>query len=74
MDAILVDVRQACRLLCVSRRTLYDLIRRDGLPVVRLSSGPKAGLRFRLADLERWAAQRVEKLSATHSADCDLSE
>jgi excisionase family DNA binding protein len=74
MDAILVDVKQACRLLSISRRTLHDLIRKDGLPVVRLSSGPKAGLRFRLADLESWAAQRVERLSEAHSGNKSVSK
>ena len=60
-DRILIDSREACRLLCVSRRTLHTMVKRHGLPTVKLSSGPKAGLRFRVADLEQWAAQRVRR-------------
>jgi hypothetical protein len=53
---------------------LHTLIRRDGLPVVRLSDAPKAGLRFRLTDLERWAAQRVERLSSVQDTGAQQQE
>ena len=56
---ILLNVREACSALRISRRTLHELVRRGDLPAVRLSDARKAGLRFRVADLEQWAAQRV---------------
>jgi len=61
LNAILIDAKTACRLLSVSRRTLHTLVKRDGLPTVKLSSGSRGGVRFRLIDLERWAAQRVRR-------------
>ena len=42
--------------LCISKRSLYELLRRDsGLPVVRLGRA----VRFRLVDVEQF----VEKLA-----------
>ena len=50
---ILVSLREAARLLAVSDRHLWQLQRDGVLPVVRVGRA----LRFRIADLERWAAQ-----------------
>ena len=53
---ILVDERTAAQLLGVSPRTIWTLRQRGELPYVRV--GPRL-VRYRPADLERWAAERA---------------
>jgi excisionase family DNA binding protein len=71
---ILLNVREACSALRISRRTLHELVRRGDLPAVRLSDARKAGLRFRLADLEQWAAQRVRRGARQQAEAAELVE
>ena len=55
LPKVLLTVPEACGCLGVSRSTLYDLISRGKLPVVKLSSGRSGGVRFRPEDLKRFA-------------------
>lgn len=49
-----MDAVEAARVLRVPRSTLYELVRSQGLPHVRV--GPR-GLRFARRELARWVAQ-----------------
>lgn len=53
---ILVSLREAARLLSISERTLYTLIKDGQIPTVRL----KRAVRIRVCDLEDWTAARVQ--------------
>jgi excisionase family DNA binding protein len=55
IDPLLLDMTQAAARLGVTRRWLADHYRRHGIPAVRLGHRT---LRFRPADLERWASRR----------------
>jgi excisionase family DNA binding protein len=50
----LLDANEAARLLRVPRSTLYELVRSQGLPHVRIG---RRGLRFTRADLARWIGE-----------------
>ena len=63
IGALLVDERQAAKLLAVAPRTLQSWRLEGGGPAfIRLS--PRA-IRYRIVDLERWAADRL----ATSTSD-----
>jgi excisionase family DNA binding protein len=47
----LLDAREAAKLLHVPRSTLYELVRSQGLPHVKVG---QRGLRFTRIDLARW--------------------
>lgn len=49
----LLDAREAAKLLHVPRSTLYELVRSQGLPHVKVGRG----LRFTRADLGGWVAE-----------------
>lgn len=56
-SALLVDERDAAELLSLTPRTLQEWRRRgEGPPHVRVSS---RCIRYRIVDLEEWAAERV---------------
>lgn len=46
--------KEAARSLSISVRTLHELVKRGEIRPRRLGSGPKAGLIFPVAELERW--------------------
>lgn len=50
----LMTAAEAARLLHVPRSTLYELVRSQGLPHVRIGS---RGLRFTRSDLARWVRE-----------------
>jgi excisionase family DNA binding protein len=50
----LLDAHEAAKLLHVQRSTLYELVRSQGLPHVRIG---RRGLRFTRADLSRWVGE-----------------
>jgi excisionase family DNA binding protein len=54
LEEPLMDAVEAARVLRVPRSTLYELVRSQGLPHVRV--GPR-GLRFARRELARWVAQ-----------------
>lgn len=61
LPRLLVDARDACRLLAISDRTLFDLTAPRGpIPCIRIGTGPKAARRYRVADLDAWAAKAAE--------------
>jgi excisionase family DNA binding protein len=51
----LLTVDQAAEYLAVSRPTVYRLVKRESLPVVRVASD----FRFRVSDIERWLDGRL---------------
>jgi predicted DNA-binding transcriptional regulator AlpA len=53
----LLTAPQVMSLLGVSRVKLHYLMRRDGLPYIKLGEGRKAGVRFSAQSLEAWLAQ-----------------
>jgi predicted DNA-binding transcriptional regulator AlpA len=55
-DRILLREREAAALLAISARSLWGLRARGEIPVVRIS---KHCVRYRVADLEAWAAKRA---------------
>lgn len=57
---ILVGKIEAARLLCCCPNTIDAMRRRGELRAVRLSDNAKAGVRFRLADLEALVVKRLE--------------
>ncbi len=50
----LMTAAEAARLLHVPRSTLYELVRSQGLPHVRIGS---RGMRFTRSDLARWVRE-----------------
>ena len=54
--ALCVSIEQAAELLSLSRQKVYELIDREGLPVVRFGKS----VRIRIASLEAWLIQREE--------------
>jgi excisionase family DNA binding protein len=52
----LMTAAEAARLLHVPRSTLYELVRSQGLPHVRI--GPR-GMRFTRSDLARWVEENT---------------
>lgn len=60
---LLVTPREASRLLSVSERTLYALVRRGELAAVRI--GPR-GIRYDVDDLRNWIrAAKVQPAAAS---------
>ena len=57
---VLMTVGEACASLGVSRSKLYDLISRGLIKTVKLSSGPKAGVRLRPEDLRDYAKKQAK--------------
>jgi len=55
-DRLLIDRIEAARLLSVSPSTVDNMRRRGDLPSVKIG----ARRLFRIADLERWVADRLE--------------
>ena len=54
MQALLLDIPQACEVLCLSRATVYRLIYREGLPVVHFGRS----VRVPVIALNDWLEQR----------------
>ena len=55
-DALVMTVREAARLLHISRNTCYELVRRGELPAVKLGSRI---LRVPRRGLEQWLAREA---------------
>jgi excisionase family DNA binding protein len=53
--AILVDAREASRLLAISPRTLWQLTKQQLVPTVRIGRS----VRYRVADLDDWARKQT---------------
>jgi excisionase family DNA binding protein len=56
-DKLLVTVTEAGHILSTGRSTIYKLISEGRLAKVKLGKGRAAGVRIRVADLERFAAE-----------------
>ncbi len=61
VERALLTVAEACESLGVSRSKLYDLVSRGQIKRVKLSHGPKAGVRFRPADLIDFAKRQAQR-------------
>ena len=55
--AILVDAREAARRLAISPRTLWQLTKDRVVPSIRIGKC----VRYRVADLEDWTRQQVQR-------------
>ena len=60
IERAFLTVPEACESLGVSRSKLYDLVSRGLIKTVKLSSGPKAGVRLRPEDLRDYAKKQVK--------------
>ncbi len=56
-EPLLVNISEACKLLDVSSKTLYDMRKANEIPFIRLRAGKK-GIRFSTRSLREWIAQR----------------
>jgi excisionase family DNA binding protein len=54
--AQLLTIRQVADLLCIHRTTVYDFIKKDGLPVLKLGS---RSTRVDSIKLQEWMNERV---------------
>lgn len=61
VQPLLLTVTQVATLLNVGRSTVYELIRREGLPSVSLGG---RNTRVAKASLEQWIAERERRLGA----------
>ncbi len=52
----LLDIEDLIRLLKIGRTTIYDLIRTDGLPTIKLGNST----RFSAVSLQKWIAAREQ--------------
>lgn len=53
--ALLVNSEAACEMLSISRATLARITTPHGaLPAIRIGTGPRPLLRYRVSDLEAW--------------------
>ena len=55
MNEILITIPEGARRFGCSRSTIYQLIWRGALPVVKLGPGQSGAVRLRLSDLENLA-------------------
>ncbi len=55
---ILVDSREAARLLAISPRTLWQLTKLGTVPSIRIGRS----VRYRVADLDNWAKKQTESV------------
>lgn len=51
-------LKEAAQALSISPRTLHSIIKRGEIRVVRVSSGPRAGVLVPWAELERYLGER----------------
>ena len=63
VSALLND-KQVMELLGVSRVKLHTMMRKDGLPYIKLGEGRGATLRFSRHSLDAWLAQQEHRASA----------
>ena len=63
VSALLND-KQVMDLLGVSRVKLHYMMRKDGLPYIKLGRGRGATLRFSQHSLDEWLAQQEHRASA----------
>ena len=62
---LLVTSEEAAELLSVSPRTLARLtVPHGSLPALRIGTGRRPIVRYRVADLEQWIAEGLESASA----------
>ena len=66
---ILVDAREAARLLAISERTLWDLTFKREIPSLKIGRC----VRYRIADLQGWA-ERKTQIAAPSPTSPDASE
>jgi len=62
-EVLLVDRKEAARILCVGVRKVWELTNRGELPAVKVG---RQAIRYRVADLRAWA----DSLPAVGTGDC----
>ena len=63
VERVLLTVNQSCEALGVSRSTLYELIGRGELRIVKLGRGRRSGVRIRPKDLHEFADRHAAQTS-----------
>jgi predicted DNA-binding transcriptional regulator AlpA len=63
VSALLND-KQVMELLGISRVKLHTMMRKDGLPYIKLGEGRGASLRFSRHSLDEWLAQQEHRAGA----------
>jgi excisionase family DNA binding protein len=63
----LLTLRDVADRLCLARGTVYALVHAGKLPAVKLGDGPKAHIRVRPEDLERYVSARAVVPTASPS-------
>jgi excisionase family DNA binding protein len=56
VQPLLLSIPEVARILSIGRTKVYDLIKREGLPVVRLGDATRVSV----ASLQRWIEQREQ--------------
>ena len=64
LASALLNDRQVMDLLGVSRVKLHTMMRKDGLPYIKLGEGRGAALHFSRHSLDAWLAQQEQRASA----------
>ena len=61
----LLTYAEACEILAIQKSTLYQLVSKGQLPVVRFGNGKRGTgcTRFRMADLQAFIDRHVSKLA-----------
>jgi len=54
---LLLNMAQACKVLCLGRSKIYGLIATEGLPVVHIGKA----VRFPYKALQQWIDQRMQQ-------------
>ena len=62
--SVLLNDKQVMDLLGVRRVKLHYMMRKDGLPYIKLGEGRGATLRFSQHSLDEWLAQQEHRASA----------
>jgi excisionase family DNA binding protein len=57
----LLTAEQMMGRLGVSRTSLWSLMRKNGLPYIKLGSGRRASLRFSAESVDRWLKQNEQR-------------
>ncbi len=64
---ILVDSREAARLLSISPRTLWQLTKVGEIPSLKIGRS----VRYRVADLDNWTQQQISAATTTPTGNAE---
>jgi len=64
----MLDIQEAAKVLAISERTLYSLTKSGEIPALKL----QRAVRYRLSDLEEWAAKKISSCVLDKSISNDI--